>query len=284
MIGGSVTNGLLGAGNNASSSLLNTTLAAKPIEAHFSSKLSGSFPGAIEDLKLGTPFTLKPAPPFSLLSRSASPGAQDAKGAAKQMESYFIYMMMKEMWATLPEDGFLDSGLATDIFQQMWLEKVADKLATNGPGIGLAAVLEKAIAKQAATPPPPQSAQAIPLAVKPSFKPIPLTGQRSIAIRPPLPNQEIQVNTTFEPKPPAIETPPSGETRPAVAQIPRPADLYSSGQVPAPASAKVAGINSNVSPLPGTPVIEKRSEPAPPVATAKPEVQPKAPRPKPSSG
>ena len=287
MIGGSVTNGVGGSASIANATLLNTSLSSNSIKAHFSSKLSGTIPAAIEELQLGTPFSLKPAASHSLLKTQASPNAQDAAGAAQQMESYFIYSMLKEMWATLPEDGFLDSGLATDIFQHMWLEKVADKLATTGPGIGLAQVFEQAITAKSApliAPKQPEVAPAILLVDNPAFKPIPLGIQRSIAIRPPLPNQERQLSSKPVPRPMAVETIFQSVVRPPEAVQNQPIGLYNTAAGPALSSAGGSGLYSSSAPLPGAPVVSKPTEPAPPLAVVKPKVQPKPPQPKPSSG
>ena len=66
-----------------------------------------------------------------------------AKEAAKAFESYFVEAMLKQMRRTVPisEEG---QGQAMSIFQGMFDGAVAEKVA-DGPGIGLAAMIEKSL-------------------------------------------------------------------------------------------------------------------------------------------
>ena len=63
--------------------------------------------------------------------------------AAQQLESLVLYMLMKQMWATLPEDTLFENGLASKFFREMWLEEISDTIAKQESSIGLADVVER---------------------------------------------------------------------------------------------------------------------------------------------
>lgn len=63
------------------------------------------------------------------------------KTVAKQFESLFVQMMMKEMRDTLPEGGlFQDENLR---FYQDMLDKELSQSLVKGEGMGLASVIER---------------------------------------------------------------------------------------------------------------------------------------------
>ncbi len=60
--------------------------------------------------------------------------------ACAEMESIFIYHLLKEMQATIPQSGLLDGGVAKEIYEDMLHQQLAGDLASGG-GIGLAEIL-----------------------------------------------------------------------------------------------------------------------------------------------
>lgn len=68
--------------------------------------------------------------------------------ACKMFESYFLKEMMSAMRNTLTGDHLLDGGNAEDIFTDMLDQAYADE-AVQGSGMGLSAVLEQQLTKQA---------------------------------------------------------------------------------------------------------------------------------------
>jgi len=62
------------------------------------------------------------------------------KEAARQFESYFTYMMLKEMRKGIPKDGILSSGVGYDIYQSMYDEAIAEEMSKTG-GLGLSKAL-----------------------------------------------------------------------------------------------------------------------------------------------
>ncbi len=74
---------------------------------------------------------------------SPPPDSQDVaklKEAARQFESYYTYMLLKEMRRTVPKDGMLSSGIGYDTFQSMYDEAIAEQMSKTG-SLGLANAL-----------------------------------------------------------------------------------------------------------------------------------------------
>ncbi|MCL6449949.1 MAG: rod-binding protein [Acetobacteraceae bacterium] len=59
--------------------------------------------------------------------------------ACQEFESLFLYQLLRQMWATVPE-GALDSGFAQDTYRQMYHMELARLMARAG-GIGLGRML-----------------------------------------------------------------------------------------------------------------------------------------------
>lgn len=62
------------------------------------------------------------------------------KDACAELESLFIYYMLKEMRATVPKTELLSGGRAEEIYSSMMDVQVAKELSQNG-GIGLSSIL-----------------------------------------------------------------------------------------------------------------------------------------------
>jgi flagellar protein FlgJ len=85
---------------------------------------------------------------FSGLRRDAQESNPEAiKQVAKQFESLFVQMMLKSMRETLPEGGLFDSQ-AGRMYRDMFDKQLSLNIA-NGRGVGLAAVIERQLSKQA---------------------------------------------------------------------------------------------------------------------------------------
>lgn len=57
---------------------------------------------------------------------------EDLKKAADEFESLFIFQLLKEMRKTIMKSDLFGNGLGEDIFQSMWDEKIAEKIAQQG--------------------------------------------------------------------------------------------------------------------------------------------------------
>ena len=73
----------------------------------------------------------------------ADKSLQAMKDAARQFESYFTYMMLKEMRKSVPKDGILSSGIGHDIYQSMYDEAI-DEVMSKTESL----VLSKALVDQ----------------------------------------------------------------------------------------------------------------------------------------
>jgi peptidoglycan hydrolase FlgJ len=79
---------------------------------------------------------------FAEMRRQAqNPDGEGAKAAAKQFESIFVQMMLKEMRDTLPEGGLFDDKSLR--FYQDMMDKELSQTLVAGGGIGLADVIER---------------------------------------------------------------------------------------------------------------------------------------------
>lgn len=61
--------------------------------------------------------------------------------ACQEFESIFVHMLLKEMRATIPEDGLVEKSMATKIFEDMYDEEVAKKISQTNGGLGIAKML-----------------------------------------------------------------------------------------------------------------------------------------------
>jgi Rod binding domain-containing protein len=76
-----------------------------------------------------------------------SPG--NAKKAADQFESFFLYLLLKEMDKTIDRTSSLfGDGLPDEFVREMYYEQLADKMVEGG-GIGLSKLLAASLAGKA---------------------------------------------------------------------------------------------------------------------------------------
>jgi len=62
---------------------------------------------------------------------------EQLKGAAKSFEALYVYTLLKEMRKTVPESGYLKSGIGHGVYQSMYDEAIAEQIAETG-SVGLA--------------------------------------------------------------------------------------------------------------------------------------------------
>lgn len=75
-------------------------------------------------------------------ARGDANDAEDAKlkEACRELESVFLEILISEMRRTAPRDALFGGGRGEDMFQDMFDQEIAKKMAARG-GIGLADIL-----------------------------------------------------------------------------------------------------------------------------------------------
>lgn len=76
--------------------------------------------------------------------------------ACSELESLFIYHLLKEMRATIPKFGFLNGGGAEDIYTSILDSQMAKDLSSKG-GIGISSLLRNQLARRAESPAQPEA-------------------------------------------------------------------------------------------------------------------------------
>lgn len=65
-----------------------------------------------------------------------SPGGdsdpENIRGAARELEAYFLHMLIREMRKTVPKNPLFDGGKTEEIFQDFLDEEMAGELARSG--------------------------------------------------------------------------------------------------------------------------------------------------------
>ena len=69
--------------------------------------------------------------------------AADIKQASKDMDGMVLYLLLKQMWATLPESPLFGSSLGSQFFREMWLEEIANTIASEEQDLGLSNAVEQ---------------------------------------------------------------------------------------------------------------------------------------------
>lgn len=75
-------------------------------------------------------------------SPSEADQASHLKKAAIAFEAYFIQSLLKEMRKAQPQGGLFEGGSGKEIYQSLFDEKIAQKMAENG-GFGLSELIIK---------------------------------------------------------------------------------------------------------------------------------------------
>jgi flagellar protein FlgJ len=83
------------------------------------------------------------APETRRAEAEGAPGGADTgktRTACAEMESLFIYHLLREMQATVPKSGLMGGGTAANMYTDMLHQHLSTELAKGG-GIGLADIL-----------------------------------------------------------------------------------------------------------------------------------------------
>jgi flagellar protein FlgJ len=75
-------------------------------------------------------------------------GLEELKGAAQSFEALYVYTLLKEMRKTVPEGGYLKSGIGHGVYQSMYDEALAEQIAETG-SVGLAKSLVERYLREA---------------------------------------------------------------------------------------------------------------------------------------
>ena len=85
------------------------------------------------------------------LEQIKGPGSKEEKDllhAAQEFESFFTYMLLKEMRKTVSETPLFHGGRAEEIFRDMLDEEMAKDMAhTSGQGLGIADILYQQLSR-----------------------------------------------------------------------------------------------------------------------------------------
>ena len=79
-----------------------------------------------------------------LQAPDADSDPEKLRGAARELEAYFIHVLIREMRKTIPPNPILYGGKAEEIFQDFLDEELAKELA-NSNQLGLADMVYKSI-------------------------------------------------------------------------------------------------------------------------------------------
>lgn len=76
------------------------------------------------------------------IEKTSSSGKANSqlKKACGEMESLFVYYLLKEMRSTIPKSGFMSGGKAEEVYTSMLDEQLAKELSSKR-GIGLSSIL-----------------------------------------------------------------------------------------------------------------------------------------------
>ena len=86
-----------------------------------------------------------------LVNESLSAVTTSPERIAHQIEGQFFQMLMKEMRATVPEDGLLPSGISGSMYQELFDQALAEKAAKSS-NLGLANTMLKQLGLPSSTP------------------------------------------------------------------------------------------------------------------------------------
>lgn len=73
--------------------------------------------------------------------------AKQLKAAVQEFESYFLYILMKEMRKTVPETGMIHGGRAEEIFRDQLDQELTQQMAKTPGGIGIGQMLYEQLAR-----------------------------------------------------------------------------------------------------------------------------------------
>lgn len=84
------------------------------------------------------PSSAQPATPAN---HTVAPSRATVEEAASQFESFFLYMLLKEMDKTVNRSSLFGDGMATRFYREMYYERIADALSESGSPLGVSDLL-----------------------------------------------------------------------------------------------------------------------------------------------
>lgn len=63
------------------------------------------------------------------------------KQACKDFEAIFVSIMFKEMYKSIPDDGIVEKSNGSKIFEEMYIEELADEIANGDEGLGISKMM-----------------------------------------------------------------------------------------------------------------------------------------------
>jgi Rod binding domain-containing protein len=81
------------------------------------------------------------AQPGAATALPAAPGHATAEEAARQFESFFLYMLLKEMDKTVSRSSLFGDSMASRFYREMYYEQLADALTESESPLGVADLL-----------------------------------------------------------------------------------------------------------------------------------------------
>lgn len=84
------------------------------------------------------------------LSKGEITTPEQVKTVAQEFEGYFMGMLLKQMWRTIPKSGLTDTTFGSTMYREWYLDEVAAKSAKSNQVIGLANVIQEMLLKSLA--------------------------------------------------------------------------------------------------------------------------------------
>ena len=81
------------------------------------------------------------APPAASVGRAPGAGKATAEEAARQFESFFLYMLLKEMDKTVSRSSLFGDSLASRFYREMYYERLSDAMSARGSPLGVSELL-----------------------------------------------------------------------------------------------------------------------------------------------
>lgn len=72
---------------------------------------------------------------------------EDLKKACQEFEAIFAEYLLKSMWQTVPDEGFIEKSQAQKIWEEMYVSELA-KVSSEGRGLGIKDTLYKQLMAQ----------------------------------------------------------------------------------------------------------------------------------------
>ena len=117
-------------------------------------QINGSIPVTFNRMDVGDPREGEMQLKIANLSKVTNIEAQEAealKKAAQEFESYFLYVLLKEMRKTVDETKMIHGGRGEEIFRDRLDEELTKEMAKPPDGIGIARLLYEQLARPTPT-------------------------------------------------------------------------------------------------------------------------------------